>query len=95
MPHSETAYPCAKGGIMSADRDAAALVQEHGDRAPQLLVDQLVHAVRAGDEGRITMLDKLLRAVDALLLDGARHSQASAASALMFDKDFPAKCANG
>jgi ABC-type enterochelin transport system substrate-binding protein len=52
---------------MSTDRDAAALIREHGGDAPQLLVEQLVRAVKAEDEERIVLLDRQLRAVDALL----------------------------
>lgn len=52
---------------MSTDRDAAALIRQHGRDAPRLLVEQLVRAVKAEDEERIVLLDRQLRAVDALL----------------------------
>jgi hypothetical protein len=52
---------------MSRDPDATALIREHGGDAPQLLVEQLVRAVKAEDEERIVLLDRQLRAVDALL----------------------------
>ncbi|MEI9851789.1 MAG: hypothetical protein WDN24_14230 [Sphingomonas sp.] len=49
---------------MSPDDQAAELVRNHGARALQLLVDELVQAVKAGDEARILALDGVLKAAE-------------------------------
>lgn len=52
---------------MSHADQAEELIRIHGIRAPQLLVDRLVGAVKAGDEGEILSLDSQLKAVERLL----------------------------
>ena len=44
-----------------------ALVEKHGKNAPQLLIDEIVAAVRAGDDATVTKLDKQLRHAERLI----------------------------
>lgn len=55
------------------EEEAGVLIEKHGEKAPQILVDALVNAVRCGDESRITRLDKTLREIDGLLAERQRH----------------------
>jgi hypothetical protein len=44
--------------------EASALVAQHGRRALQMVIDQLVIAIRGGDEQVIARWDRLLREVE-------------------------------
>lgn len=55
---------------MSIETEGAAWIRLHGHRAPQLLVDALVQAVRAKDEQKMHEIDALLQAVDTMMAAG-------------------------
>lgn len=46
---------------------ASTLVAEHGRRAAQVLVDEIVRAVRQGDDSRVQLLDEQLRLAERLI----------------------------
>lgn len=46
---------------------AQALVDAHGSSASQILIEQITVAVRAGDDVTVSMLDRQLQHVDALI----------------------------
>jgi hypothetical protein len=62
---------------MSIETEGAAWIRLHGHRAPQLLVDALVQAVRAKDEQKMHEIDGLLRAVDTMIAAGQAGAKSS------------------
>jgi hypothetical protein len=49
---------------MPLTREATAFIASHGKRAPQLLVDKMVAAVREGDEVELRAVNALAMAVE-------------------------------
>ncbi|UZK67268.1 hypothetical protein [Sphingomonas sp. M1-B02] len=50
--------------------DAKRLINSHGGKAPQHIVDRITAAVRRGDDAETRRLDALLREVDRLRRGG-------------------------